>query len=130
MNIKTPPHMEFLYLMLKSVIQSNWLFSIFLHQLYQTRKWPSMKEKDCSIVLKCAQTFEHTRQSFCKTTIWLTNYSFTDRNLCLYGIWYHPLQVTTCMTSRKPPCLFCSHLTTPHHYTTEYCTLIPHRVKP
>jgi hypothetical protein len=82
------------------------------------------------LYLKCAHTFEHTHQSFCKTTIWLTNYSFTKRTLCLQGIWYHPLQGTTCMTSRKPPCLFCSHLTTPHHYTIEYCLLIPHTVKP
>jgi len=119
MNIKIAPCMEFLHLMLKLVIQSsNWLFSIFLPQLYQTWKWPSMQKKKKSIVLKCAHTFEHTRQSFCKT-IWLTNYSFTKRNLCLQGIWYHPLQGTTSMTCRKPR-LFCSHLTTPHHYITAY----------
>jgi hypothetical protein len=113
MNIKTPPYMALLYLMLKLVIQSsNWLFSIFLPQLYQRWKWPSYGEEgggggESSIVLKCALTFEHARQSFCETMIWLTNYSFTKRNLYLHGIWYHPLQVTTCMTSRKPPCLFC-----------------------
>jgi hypothetical protein len=94
--------------------------------------WSDMKmtfqseEKICSSVLKCAQTFEHTRQSFCETVIWLTNYSFTKRNQTsaskVSGTFLHDIQEATMfvlfcnLTTRTIPRTVTPQLL--HYFTT------------